>query len=155
MVADYYYRKFGRELNVSEWLKILDVTMNNDIWRESGTKKENMVLALNAIGFKTTEIDGNGSEEKLLSLEKSTSYGNPVIVKCLIRPKRISYRHFAVVTGVDEKYIIVQDPYPWPNYQKDNSYKVKRNIFIKSSPESGELVWGPKKWGAIIKYKGK
>ncbi|MBM4146802.1 MAG: hypothetical protein FJ240_11120 [Nitrospira sp.] len=52
MVADYYYKKEKMEMTATEWLSILEITMNNNIWRMSGTKKEDIVCAFNTFYFK-------------------------------------------------------------------------------------------------------
>jgi predicted double-glycine peptidase len=148
MVADYYYKKEKREMTATEWLSILEITMNNNIWRMSGTKKEDIVCALEKLNFATEIIKGSDYNAKLNSIREAIGRKHPIVVYCAIKPKK-PYRHYAVVVGIDHDSIYVRDPYP----RKRNSGKPRRiaiDVFEAVSPEVGGLVWGRVKWGIEV-----
>jgi len=151
MVADYYYKKEKKEMTATEWLSTLEITMNNNIRRKSGTKKENIIRALTKLDFVTQIIKGADYKAKLLSVRQAISRKHPVIVYCLIRPEKQEkpYPHFAVVVWIDNNSIYIRDPYPRKrNTQRPR--KISFDVFGAASPVVGELVWGRTKWGIEV-----
>ena len=149
MAADYYYFKNeNREMTATEWLTVLEITMNKNILR-SGTKKENIVKALRKIGFATKAIEGSNYESRVVSIEQAISRKHPVIVYCRIRATKKPKRHFAVVVGIDQDSIYIRDPYPGKR-KTGKHRKIGLNVFKAITPEIGGLVWGRVKWGIEV-----
>ena len=150
MVADYYYRLHkNREMTATEWLQVLDITMNNNIWRKYGTKKEDVVIALKKLNFGTNIIRGNNFDDNLQLIHKALSRKRPVIIYCVIKPTKTPYRHFAVVVGMNRKAIYIRDPFPG-NRKIKRTKKININDFKKISPKVGQLVWGRVQWAVEI-----
>jgi uncharacterized protein YvpB len=148
MIADYYYKKENKEMTAAEWLTILKITMNNNIWRISGTKKEDIRRALARLKFDTKTVKGTDFKSKLDSIRKAISKKHPVLIYCVIKPDK-PYRHFAVVAGFENNSIYVRDPYP----RERNTKKPRRislDAFAGVSPPVGGLAWGRKKWGIEV-----
>jgi predicted double-glycine peptidase len=148
MVVDYYYQKEKREMTATEWLSVLNITMNNDICRKSGTKKEDIVRALSKLKFATQIIKGSDYDCKIESIRKSIKKKHPVIIYCVIKPKT-RYRHFAVVVDIGDKSIYVQDPYPRKRNTK-KPRKISLGFFSSLSPAIGGLSWGRSQWGIEV-----
>jgi predicted double-glycine peptidase len=148
MVADYYYQKEKREMTATEWLSVLAITMNNDIWRKSGTKKEDIVRALAKLNFGTEIIKGSDYEDKIESIRKAINKKRPIIIYCAIKADK-RYPHFAVVVGTDNNSIFVRDPYPRER-QTRKPIKIQLEVFSAASPPIGGLVWGRAKWGIEV-----
>lgn len=135
-------------MTASEWLSILKITMNNHIWRKSGTKKEDIIRALANLNFSTRIIRGKDFKAKIQSIRQAIYKKHPVIVYCVIKPHKL-YLHFAVVVGIDNESIYVRDPYP----RKRNTGRPRRiefDVFETVRPEVGGLVWGRVKWGIEV-----
>jgi len=150
MVADYYYRLHkNSEMTATEWLQVLGLTMNNDIWRKCGTKKENVVIALKKLNFNTNIICGKNFDDKLQSIHEALSRRRPVIIYCVIKPTKRPYGHFAVVVGMNRNAVYIRDPYPG-NKNIKRPKKININIFKNIIPKAGQLVWGRVQWGVEI-----
>jgi len=122
--------------------------MNNNIWRECGTRKEDIVRAFATLNFSTEIIKGSDYKAKLDAIRQALGRKHPVVVCCAIKPKEY-YRHYAVVIDIDDDSIYVRDPYP----RKRKSVKPRRigfDVFEEVSPEIGQLVWGRLKWGIEV-----
>ncbi|MDA8091127.1 MAG: C39 family peptidase [Nitrospiraceae bacterium] len=149
MVADYYLKKEAREMTATEWLSTLEITMNNNIRRKLGTKREDFVRALRKLGFTTRSIKGSNYKARLKSISDAIVRKHPVIIFCIMKPKRNKYLHFAVVVGIDNDSIYVRDPYPRTrNTQRPRKISLKN--FEAISPAIGGLVWGRSKWGVEV-----
>lgn len=148
MVADYYYKKEKREMTAKKWLSVLDITMNNNIWRTSGTKKEDIVRALATLKFDTRLIKGSEFNAKIQAIRQAIDKKHPVIIYCVIKPNERE-RHFAVVVGIDQDSIYVRDPYPRKR-NSENPRKIGLKDFKAINPKIGELVWGRVKWGIEV-----
>jgi len=59
MVADSFEKERGRRLYAHEWSRVIEITMMNDLMRDLGTSKRDLVRALKAIGLKTHILDGD------------------------------------------------------------------------------------------------
>jgi predicted double-glycine peptidase len=148
MVADYYFKKENREMTATQWLSILDITMNNNIRRKSGTRKENVERALAELKFATQLIQGSDFNSKIQSIREALNKKCPVIVYCVTKPNK-SYPHFAVIVGIDDDSVYIRDPYPRERNTK-RPRKIPFKVFSSASPEVGELVWGRSKWGIEV-----
>ncbi len=151
MIADYFYKLHeNREMTTTEWLQVLDITMNNNIWRKTGTRKKDVVRALKKLSFKTLLIDGDDFDSKFRRICESISKKRPVIIYCVIKPGVKPYKHFAVIVGVDPNAVYVRDPYPKIRKMK-RPKRIRNNVFKCSKPKRGQLVWGPIKWAIEVK----
>lgn len=151
MVADYYYKLHEkREMTASEWLKVLNITMNNNIWRKSGTNKKNIIRAFKTLRFDTAIINGRNFDEKLEMIRKALHNKRPIIIYCVIRPIKEPYRHFAVVVGVNHNSIYINDPYP-AKFKRNRPKRINLDTFKQSKPGVDQLVWGPVQWGIEVK----
>jgi len=151
MVADYYNKKINRDMSVDEWLNVLRITMNFNIRRKSGTNKNKIRPALNAIGIRAYKIKGTTYESKYKYILTAINKGHPIIVYCRIKPykKFKPYKHFAVIVGANGKSLFILDPFPLGNTNKEIK-KIDKSIFGKITPNIGEIVWGPLKWGVEV-----
>jgi hypothetical protein len=150
MVADYYFKLHKkREMTASEWLQILDLTMCNNIWRKTGTRKKDIIRALEMLSLKAKLIDGDDFYDKYKLICKSIYKNRPVIIYCVIRPDGKPYRHFAVVVGVYPNGVYVRDPYPRKRKTK-HPRKIGNNVFKNPKPKRGQLVWGRVQWAVEV-----
>jgi ABC-type bacteriocin/lantibiotic exporter with double-glycine peptidase domain len=149
-VADYFSKNRNGKLLATEWIDVLYKTMNNNIWRKYGTRKESLVNALRGLGFKLKMVSGGSRDNKLIFIKKSILKNRPVIISCLIKPYSEPERHYSVVVGYDKNNIYIHDPYPHNDKMRSKLIKIGIDDFISSTALRNKTVWGPKKWGVEV-----
>ena len=153
MVADSFELERGRKLYASEWSRVLEITMRNDLMREMGTSKRDLVRALKAIGLRTRILPGGpNGEKKCRALKRALAQDHPVIVFCRIPYRGKQYRHYAVVVKVDEDYFYLRDPFPRPGKNCDGFFEVPREEFLKKRWSIRDTVWGLKRWAVEVSF---
>jgi ABC-type bacteriocin/lantibiotic exporter with double-glycine peptidase domain len=126
----------GKRLNKREYLHIVDLTMDGNPKDSHGTSKQRMKSAIKKLGFKYSNIFG----EK--GLNKALERKHPVIAKCLMDDEYGDrYRHYIVVTGRDDKYFYINDPYA------GKPGKILKKTFLSRAQK---LNWGYKQWGIEV-----
>jgi predicted double-glycine peptidase len=116
--------------------------MKGNVYRESGTSRDDMVKTIRGFGLTCRKIPGVTKDEKLRHLASALRAGRPAILWCRAyfqAHKR--YAHYVVLTGLDERYLYLNDPYP------DKPGRVERSSFIKNGQE---MSWGTDAWGIIV-----
>ncbi len=127
-----------KKLSEKKYTEILELTMNSNPKYIFGTAKKTMRLATKRLGYKYKNIYG----EK--GLFGSLSRKNPIIVKCWMNDEYDDrYEHYIVITGVDDKYFYINDPYA------GKPGRVLKTTFLARAQK---LNWGIKKWGMEV-YK--
>jgi hypothetical protein len=140
MILEYF--RTNRSVTTSEWEDILRSTMKGNVYRESGTDKDDLVKTIKEFGLTCRKIPGVTKDEKLRHLASALRAGRPAILWCRAyfqAHKR--YAHYVVLTGLDERYLYLNDPYP------DKPGRVERSSFIKNGQE---MSWGTDAWGIIV-----
>jgi uncharacterized protein YvpB len=96
-------------------------------------------------GISVTEISGNTSA-RLEQLTKAIEKGRPAILSCLADFGRYGRMgHYVVLTGIDEDFLLINDPYP------GKPSKISVSSFLKIGQT---LNWDKMKWGIILsKYQ--
>lgn len=152
MVADSFENERGRKLYAYEWSRVLEITMGNDLMRNSGTSKRDLVCALRAIGLQTNILRGGSDDKKYFGLRNALRQNHPVIVSCRIPVGREQYRHYAVVVGMDKDCLYLRDPFPRPGRNRDGYFHVSYAEFMKRSWRKRDTVWGLKRWGVEVSF---
>ena len=132
MVSSYFE---GRLLNKKEYTEILEVAMDGNPERCRGTSRKEMTKALHMQRLDYRDIYG------MKALEKAIIKKHPVIVRCLMHDGNRTFKHYIVITGKDEYYLYINDPYV------GKPGKIQKKIFLKRAQK---LNWGNKKWGIEI-----
>jgi predicted double-glycine peptidase len=128
----------GRRLNEREYLQLLDLTMNGNPKDRNGTSELKLKQAIKEQCFTYKTIYG---EKGIL---KAIERKHPVIVSCWMTDEHGDrYRHYIVVTGRDDKYFYINDPYG------GRPGKILKKIFLSRAQK---LNWGYKQWGIEV-YK--
>lgn len=154
MVADSFEKERGRRLYAHEWSRVIEITMRNDLMRDIGTSKRDLVRALKAIGLQTHILGGGFKDErKCASLRDALTKNHPVIVSCRIPYKGKHYRHYAVVVGMNEGFFFLRDPFPRPGKNRDGFFRVNREEFMKKRWTVRDTVWGLKRWGVELFFE--
>jgi hypothetical protein len=154
MVADSFERERGRKLYGHEWSRVIEITMKNDLMRDMGTSKRDLVRALKAIGLRTRVLPGGSDDKKkCAALRGALAQDHPVIVFCHIPHKGKQYRHYAVVVGIDNDSIFLRDPFPRRGKNRDGFFEVASKEFLKKRWTVRDAVWGMKRWGVEVSFK--
>lgn len=154
MVADSFEKERGRKLYAHEWSRVLEITMRNNLVREIGTSKQDLVRALRAIGLRARILPGGSDDtRKLNSLRDALAQDHPVIVFCHIPHKGKQYRHYAVVVGMDRESLCLRDSFPRPGKNRDGFVEVATKEFLKKRWAVRDTVWGMKRWGVEVSFK--
>jgi len=129
----------GKRLNKKEYLRILDLTMNGDPTKESGTSKLKLKRAIKERDCKYRTIYGEKGIAKALERK------HPVIIYCRMTDEDGErYKHYIVVTGRDDKdNFYINDPC------NGKPGKIQKKIFMKRAQK---LNWGDKQRGIEV-YK--
>ena len=153
MVADSFERERGRKLYAYEWSRVLEITMGNDLTREKGTSKKDLLRGLKAIGLRTHLLPGGSDDrKKCAALRSALAQDHPVIVSCHIPYKGKQYRHYSVVVGISEKSIFLRDSFPRPGRKPDGYFEVSGAEFLKRRWSRRDTVWGLKRWGVEVSF---
>jgi hypothetical protein len=153
MVADSFEKERGRKLYAHEWSRVIEITMRNDLMREMGTSKQDLVRALKAIGLGTHILPGGSDDKKKCdALRRALAQDHPVIVFCHIPHKGNQYRHYTVVVGMDQNCFCLRDPFPRPGKNRDGFFEVATEEFLKKRWTVRDTVWGIKRWGVEVSY---
>jgi ABC-type bacteriocin/lantibiotic exporter with double-glycine peptidase domain len=142
MVIDYYLKKKGKKLSKEDCENILQETMQGNRDRLFGTGKKDLKAVFRKRGIICKELLGSRKETKLANLRTAINAGKPVILGCMANFKYYGRdAHYIVITGIDEAYIYVNDPYPGK----------PARILIESFLRNGQPTsWGNARWGVII-----
>jgi predicted double-glycine peptidase len=142
MVIDYYLKKKGKKLSKAECENILQETMQGNRDRSLGTVKKDLKAVFRKRGFICKELFGSRKETKLANLFTAINAGKPVILGCMAKIKYYGrYSHYIVLTGIDESYLYVNDPYP------GRLAKIAIVSFLRNGQPTS---WGNARWGIII-----
>ena len=129
-----YLRK--RRLTENEYDEILDLTINGNPKLKRGTTKQKMKLAIKKLGFKYNNTYGENGLVKALQKER------PVIAKCLMYDEYGDpYQHYIVITGQDDEYFFINDPYA------GKPGRIQKDIFMARGQK---LNWGYNKCGIEV-----
>ena len=154
MVADSFEKERGRKLYAYEWSRVIEITMRNDLMRDSGTSKRDLVRALKAIGLQARILKGGSKDQrKCLAIGDALARNHPVIVSCRIPYRGKHYRHYAVVVGMDEDSIYLRDPFLRPGRNRDGFYRINRKEFLKKRWTVRDTVWGMNRWGVVVSFE--
>jgi hypothetical protein len=154
MVADSFEPERGRKLYAHEWSRVLEITMRNNLMREIGTLKRDLVRALKAIGLRARILPGgSGDKRKIAALRNALAKNHPVIVFCHIPYRGKQYRHYAVVVGMDKDTFYLRDPFPRPGKNRKGLIDVSRKEFLKKRWTVRDTVWGMKLWGVEVSFE--
>lgn len=159
MVAE----SFEKKIDNSEYQKLVKFCMTKAT-NQRGTTLKKMKEALENIGLIaqpiSKEIKNKNNQKKLKSAIKKDY---PVILKyrVYIENEDDKYDHYSVLVGIDEKFLWVNDPYPYKNRGRAKS---PRRINIKTFEKSylsckdcrdktldKQSNWGINKKGIIVK----
>lgn len=142
MVIDYYLQKKGKKLSKEDCENILQETMGGYIYRLFGTGKKDLKAVFRKRGIICKELLGSKKETKLANLRTAINAGKPVILGCMANFKYYDRdAHYIVLTGIDESYIYVNDPYP------GKPIKILVDSFLRNGQPTS---WGNARWGVII-----
>jgi Peptidase C39 family. len=155
MVADSFEKERGRKLYAEEWSRVIQITMNNDLMKNFGTSKQNLVKGLKEIGFKANTLKGRSDCEKLANLRSAIKRDHPIIVFCRIPYAGKHYKHYAVVVGMDKDNVYIRDPFPHPGMGTDATVNVPCEEFMKKRWTCKDYVWGLKRWGLEVSINRK
>ena len=151
MVADSFEKERGRKLYAYEWSRVIEITMRNNLMRDMGTSKKDLMRALKAIGLQGHILKRRAKDEtKCVALRDALAHDHPVIVSCQIPYRGKQYRHYAVVVGMDKESFFLRDPFPRPGRNRDGYFRVNRNEFMKKRWMARDTVWGLKRWGVEV-----
>lgn len=150
MVADYFEKERGRKLYAHEWSRVLEITMENDLVWEGGTRREDIPFALADIGLGYRLIRGTTPESSRKALARSLDRDHPVIVSCKIPHKAGSCWHYAVLVSMDDTFLRFADPYPYKGQRADALRVVPWSEFQAEEWSKGETVWGRGRWGVEV-----
>ncbi|MBM4141938.1 MAG: hypothetical protein FJ242_10765 [Nitrospira sp.] len=129
----------GKRLSKKEYLRILDVTMNGNPQKKSGTSKLKLKKAIKERGYRCRTIYGEKGITKALERK------HPVFVYCWMKDEDGErYPHYVVIRGQeDKKYFHINDPC------NGKPGKIQKKIFMVRAQK---LNWGNKQWGIEV-YK--
>lgn len=146
MVIDYFWAASGKRTSKQDMNKILQLTMNGNKYLSRGTYREYLISALEVFGISETVISGN-TATRLAQLSRAIEHGSPAILTCLANFGRYGRMgHYVVLTGIDENFLYINDPYPGRPSQ----------IPILSFLTNGQPInWGKLKWGIILNPSSK
>jgi ABC-type bacteriocin/lantibiotic exporter with double-glycine peptidase domain len=150
MVADSFEKERGRKLYADEWSRVIELTMNNDLKKEFGTSKQNLIKGLKVIGFNANTLKGRSDRGKLANLRSALERDHPIIVFCRIPYDGQHYKHYAVVVGMDKDNVFLRDPFPHLGMGADAIVKIPREEFMKKRWTCKDYVWGLKRWGLEV-----
>ena len=154
MVADSFEKERGRKLYAQEWSRVIVITMRNDLMRDMGTSKRDLVRALKAIGLQAHILKGGSNDQrKCLSMRDALARNHPVIVSCRIPYKGKHYRHYAVVVGINDESISLRDPFPRSGKNRDGFFRVTHKEFMKKRWTVRDTVWGMNRWGVVVSFE--
>jgi predicted double-glycine peptidase len=129
----------GKRLNEREYLHIVDLTMNGNPKDRNGTSELKLKQAIKEQGFTYKTI--YGEKDILKAIERK----HPVIARCWMTDEyEDRYKHYIVITGQDDNYYYINDPYA------GRPGKILKNIFISRAQK---LNWGYKQWGIEVYEK--
>lgn len=141
MVLDYFRGSIRKRTSRQERDKILKITMNGDKYLSRGTYREQLISALREFGISETEVSGN-SAARLCQLTSAIKKGRPAILTCLADFKHYGRMgHYVVLTGIDNDFLYINDPYPGKPSQ------ILRSSFLKNGQP---INWGKLRWGIIL-----
>jgi hypothetical protein len=153
MVADSFEKERGRKLYAHVWSHVIEITMRNELMRDKGTTKGDVVRALKVIGLRAHALKGGSDEKrKRAALRSALARNHPVIVSCRIPYREKHYRHYAVVVGMDEETFFLRDPFPRPGKNREGFFMVNRKEFMKKRWTVRDTVWGLKWWGVEVSF---
>ncbi len=126
----------GRSLSENECKKILRFAMNSNPEYPFGTSKTRMKGVIHKLNYQYRSV--YGFEGIKWALKRDL----PIIVLCFWRDKSGEYEHYAVVTGIENGYIHVNDPY------FGRPRRLRKSYFMS---HRGNLYWKPRvKWGFVV-----
>lgn len=150
MVADYFERERRRKLFAFEWSKVLEVTMRNDLARDEGTRKEDLIRGLRVAGLKVRRIEtGKGVGDRGV-LMRAVRRDHPVLLWCIITHAGKKAPHYAVLVGMDRENLFFADPYPHRATRKNPYRVVPWQEFESLRWSKGTTVWGPARWAVEV-----
>ena len=152
IVADYYAPERGRNLFAIEWSRVLEITMKNDLTRNWGTSRKDLLLGLQAVGLRPHKIPGATVEGSRTGLAQALGKGHPVIVWCTITYRGLHYKHYAVLAAMDEANLYFADPFPHADTRKSSLRDVPWEEFKAARWTKGHTTWGRDRWAVEILF---
>lgn len=126
----------GKKLDKKEYLHILCLTMDGNPQKESGTSTLKLTQAIKDKGFKYRTIYGERD------LTRALKRKHPVIASCRMKDeKKEPYRHYIVVTGRDDQFFYINDPY------EGKRGKIQKKLFLGRGQQ---LNWTNNRWGVEV-----
>lgn len=153
MVADYFEAERGRKLFAIEWSRVLEITMKNDLVHDWGTSRKNLIKGLRAVGLRPLRIRGSSEEGSRRGLLRALETGYPVIVGCTITYRGKPYRHYAVLSAMDETDLYFADPFPHDDTRKNSLRRVPWTEFKAARWSKGHTTWGRDRWAVEVSIK--
>jgi len=150
MVADYFEQERGRKLFACEWSLVLEVTMQNDLGGDEGTREEDLIRGLRVAGLKVRRIEtGKGAGDRG-SLTRVLRRDHPVVLGCIITHEGNATPHYAVLVGMDRENLFLADPYPHRATPKNPFRVVPWQEFESPQWRKGTIVWGLGRWAVEV-----
>jgi len=150
MVADYFEQERGRKLFACEWSRVLEVTMRNDLVRDEGTRREDLIRGLRVAGFKVRRIEtGKGIRDRG-ALMRAVRKDHPVVLWCIITHDGKKAPHYAVLVGMDRENLFLADPYPHRATPKNPFRVIPWQEFESPRWRKGTIVWGLGRWAVEV-----
>jgi len=146
MVADYFEIERGRKLFAWEWSRILEMTMRNDLTRDEGTTRRDLVRALRKAGLQSRKFISSGTDEDRDVLCSVLQEDRPVIVACQIPFKGKPAMHYAVLVAMDDMNLHFADPFPHQDTPKGGLRAIRWEEFKIGRWAKGLTVWGEDRW---------
>lgn len=150
MAADYFERERGTKLFAHEWSRVLEITMGNDLVRDAGTPREDMLSALSAIGLKARLIRGSSPELSRKALRRALERDHPVIVWCSIPYAGKPARHYAVLVEMDNETLYLADSFPHKDVPQGLLRAVEWLEFRAGKWSKGATTWGRDRWAVEV-----
>jgi len=150
MVADYFEQERGRRLLACEWSRVLEVTMQNDLAGDEGTREDDLIRGLRVAGLKIRKIEAGKGVGDRGTLMRAVRRDHPVVLGCIITHEEKATPHYAVLVGMDRENLFLADPYPHRATPKNPFRVVPWQEFESPRWRKGTTVWGSGRWAVEV-----
>jgi hypothetical protein len=142
MAVDFYLLARGVRFTAKDRKKIEQYTMCGNVMSSRGTTYDRMIHAIEKMGIRCRRIRVEGNGSKLASLRDAVARNHPVILGCVTDIEGERWRHYVVLTGIDDRYLHIRDPFPG---------RRPRRIRIDEFLRPGRFMsWGRNRWGIEV-----
>jgi hypothetical protein len=142
MAVDFYLLAKGGRSTAKDRKKIELYTMDGNVTSSRGTTYDGMNRAIGRMGLGCRRIRGGDNSSKLASLRDAIARNHPVILGCVTDIEGKRWRHYVVLTGIDDRYLHVRDPFPGRRPQR-----IRIDEFLRPGRF---LSWGRNRWGIEV-----